>query len=928
MKPWLKFCWQGTCFCATCLASFCLWTLWLGLVILLVFQIFIASSRELALPDFVLRSLEQRLAASGVRAEFGRASFDPTGRVLIEQARVLLPAFSEPVVSARSVYLTLDPWALMVGRVEPRELQVSGASLYVTAMLSPTGRSEPLLHDLDFTLVPGPQGYELPQLAGRIAALNVTAHGGWQTTPMRHGRAPLPPIPELLVRNYPAICRQLIAVTDRLAVLEAPTLHLVLTPSESRGAIIEVELLAAGVKLAAPHALTATGLRATTSLPLLGDTPVAARIALEADRLEMPDRFRARGVRAFVHGRLQSSLRHYDYSRIEATAQWVGGAGIYTGPLLVRTTGQLPALQVELATQVLNEPLELEGRIDAAAQSARFRTAGRFAPDLVDLIGRQLHRDLRPFISFRTAPAFDLDVEFKPGWKFAQLTGRISGGGVDAYHVAMDSFAGHITFDGRRFLATDAVAFLGGNFARGSYEQDFTTREFRFLLNGRLDPPAISGWFREWWANFWREFDFTVAAPDADVDVRGYWGRGSETAVFVFADCVQPVIRGVRLDHAIARLFIRPQFYDAIEVFATHGGGAARGNFTRRTAGAGFALDTMTFDFDSTLELPVAAGLVGPELTDMLKPFVFSAPPSVRARGHIDGPAAPKGVHREIHVTGRGTGTFTIFDFPLQHLEFGAEMRDDDLRISPVEAAFAGGTVAGSVRLSGPADRRKLGFVLSLREGSLRDAATILESFSARRRGVAPTANSEYIEGTAQVRIGLDLAAEGDADNPLSLVGTGHADLSGQGLGRIRLLGLLSELLNFTALRFDTLRTDFTLDRNTLAFPHVNITGPDAAMSARGSYLLDRKELDFNARIFPFQESSFILKSVVGLVLTPLSGVLEVKLTGRLDKPEWAFVIGPTNFLRSLFATPAKELPPVPNLFTPTPPAPAPAPAP
>ncbi|MBK8856444.1 MAG: hypothetical protein IPN11_01780 [Opitutaceae bacterium] len=273
---------------------------------------------------------------------------------------------------------------------------------------------------------------------------------------------------------------------------------------------------------------------------------------------------------------------------------------------------------------------------------------------------------------------------------------------------------------------------------------------------------------------------------------------------------------------------------------------------------------------------------------------------------------------------GRGTGTFTIFDFPLQHLEFGAEIRDDDLRISPVEAAFAGGTVAGSVRLSGPADRRKLGFALSLREGSLRDAATILESFSARRRGVAPAANSEYIEGTAQVRIGLDLTAEGDADNPLSLVGTGHADLSGQGLGRIRLLGLLSELLNFTALRFDTLRTDFTLDRNTLAFPHVNITGPDAAMSARGSYLLDRKELDFNARIFPFQESSFILKSVVGLVLTPLSGVLEVKLTGRLDKPEWAFVIGPTNFLRSLFATPAKELPPVPNLFSPTPPAPAP----
>ena len=35
-------------------------------------------------------------------------------------------------------------------------------------------------------------------------------------------------------------------------------------------------------------------------------------------------------------------------------------------------------------------------------------------------------------------------------------------------------------------------------------------------------------------------------------------------------------------------------------------------------------------------------------------------------------------------------------------------------------------------------------------------------------------------------------------------------------------------------------------------------------------------------------------------MLTPLSNALEVKLTGTLVKPEWSFVIGPTNFLRSL----------------------------
>ncbi|MGH7943502.1 MAG: hypothetical protein ACREH8_23290, partial [Opitutaceae bacterium] len=72
-------------------------------------------------------------------------------------------------------------------------------------------------------------------------------------------------------------------------------------------------------------------------------------------------------------------------------------------------------------------------------------------------------------------------------------------------------------------------------------------------------------------------------------------------------------------------------------------------------------------------------------------------------------------------------------------------------------------------------------------------------------------------------------------------------------------------------------------------------------------YALDRRELEFNAKIFPFQESGNLLKTVVGAVLTPLSNALEVKLSGTLAKPEWSFVIGPTNFLRAL--APAADAP-------------------
>lgn len=905
MKPWLKFCWQGTRFCVSCLTSFCVWTLWLALSVLLVFQIYITSSRELALPDFVLRSFEARLAAAGAKLEFGRASFDPLGHVLIEQVSIRLPAFAEPIATAESVYITLDLWALAVGRFEPRALQVSGADLQVAAMLSPTGRAEPIMRDLHFTLIPGSNGLEFPQLSGRLSTLRINAHGGLQTTMLRRGSGAPQPIPELLARNYPAICRQLIALNERLAGLDSPSVNLELTPSETRGAIVSVEVLASGLKLAAPLSLDATRLRAVTQLPLLGDAPYTGVFKVTAGSVRQASGFAATGVHALISGRLASDFRQFDFLQADVTAATVSGAAITGSPFAVRAVGPLPNVEAELTTQILGEPLDLHGTMDISAHSANFRATGRFAPGLLIPLGEKLGRDIRRFINFESAPAFDLDVAFAHDWKFTSLAGRIAGDDALAYQVPMNAFSGHIEFDGQRFRATEAVAFIGDNFARGSFEQEFASREFRFLLTGRLNPPAIDGWFHEWWPNFWTHFDFTNGAPVADVDVHGWWGQGLNTTVFVFADCAQPVIRGVSLDHAITRLFIRPHYYDVLELFATRGGGSATGSFTRRLAPEDYSLEGMTFDFDSTLELPAAVGLVGPEVSATFQPFVFSTPPSVKVHGQIDGPAAPRGEHRRIQVEGYSAGAFSFHDFPLQHLEFVADLNDDELSISRLQAGFADGVAAGDIRLSGPDANRRLEFTLSLRDASLRQATVALDTFSARRQGVPPSTSGEF--GGSQVRLALDVSAKGTADDPYSFTGNGRADLWGQGLGRIRLLGLLSELLNFTALRFDTLHADFKLQHDSLVFPRVNLSGPDAAVTAHGTYLLARKELDFNARVFPFQESTFILKSVMGLMLSPLSGVLEVKLTGQLGKPQWAFVIGPTNFLRSILASPAKE---------------------
>ena len=142
------------------------------------------------------------------------------------------------------------------------------------------------------------------------------------------------------------------------------------------------------------------------------------------------------------------------------------------------------------------------------------------------------------------------------------------------------------------------------------------------------------------------------------------------------------------------------------------------------------------------------------------------------------------------------------------------------------------------------------------------------------------------------------------------------------------MLGILSALLrqtllNFSTLQLDAARANFTLEGRKLAFSEVKLTGPQAAMDTQGDYFLDTKAVAFTARIYPFQESRGIIGSAVGAVLAPFSQVLEVKLTGQLANPDWAFALGPINLLRSILGIEPDSREPLPS----PPNAPAPPPS-
>ncbi len=912
MRPTLKHLWQGTRWCTSYVLSFALWSLWLILSLLLAFQAYIATHNELEVPPFLLRSLEERLAASGVRVTFGRTLFDPAGRVLIEKAQIFLPGFGEPVVTARAIYTRLDPWALAVGQFNPGEIRVTGAALAVPAMLSPTGRAEEILRDLDTTFTPRDGQLDLAQLSARIAGVTVVARGAIRLPPRDAARAEALPIADFLAHNFSALARQLVAASEQLAALGEPSLALELAPSETRAALATVTLHARSLKLEVPQPIAVSRLRVVTRVPLLGEAPVVARLEATADSLTLPFGASARSVRALVRGTLRPAKLQFDPRELDLSVASLTAAGFTADAVSARIQpGPLPRVTAEIGALLMGAPLALRVDADLRAQHARVHFAGALSTQVLTPLSDLLRVDVRKYFNFATLPRLQGDVRLGAGWKFANLTARAELTGIDAYHVIMEEGRAAFTFDGRHFSASEAWARIGDNFARGTFEQDLKTLEYRFLLEGRLRPLAIGGWFGPWWPNFFNQLQFPVAAPDASVEVSGRWTEGRRSFIYVFADSKAPVIRGAALDRVRTRLVIRPAFYDGLEVFATHPTGEATGTFRYTTDPVTFDWRTLDLTVDSTLEPAVATKMMGPFGAAILAPFKWATAPALRLSGRLDGPAAPNGPHQTLRIEGHANGEFRFHDFPLENLMFTADLHDDDLTIAPMEASFAGGKLTGQAKVWGAGRDRRIGFDFALKDVSLGLAVTTLQDHTARRKGEPPTPPNKFLRERANVRLDLAASAEGRYDDPFSYHGTGNAVLQGSELGEVQMLGLLSELFKFTALRFTSARANFKIDGAKLTFPAIALRGANSAIDAHGDFALDRRELDFKAKIFPFQESTGILKSVVGAVLTPLSNIFEVKLTGTLDKPEWAFVVGPTNFLRSLTgdSTPATAPP-------------------
>ncbi len=903
--------WSACRWCGACTLSFAIWTLWLLLGALLALQVYLLTARQLAVPAFVLRALEARLAASHLTVRLGRATFDPSGRIVAEDIRLESSGFAEPLFTARGLYVRLDPWALLAGHFEPREVRVTDAGFFVPAILSPSGQAEALVSDCTLDLLPRHQIIELAQFTCRANNLVVTAHGTLRLPAGANTAATgVLPLADFFAQNYPRLSHQLAGLTEELAVLDEPLLHIELTPSDTRGALVTATLSTRTFHRETPWNLRATNLRVTARAPLLGMAAAPATLDLSADELSLPGGASAQAARLHVRGVAWPGLPRFLPRNIDFSAATLDGFSLHAADLLARITPGTPdplsQVRTEAAMRLAGEPVSLHAEADLKAQTALVGFDAAIAPALLTPISVWLHSDLPKLLAFTSPLALRGSARISEGWRFASLSTWLEAGHLQVQGVPLDAVRGQVDLSGHELSATNVVLRQHDNLVSGSYTMDTSTNDYRFLVQGKLRPLDINGWFTSWWPEFWKNFDFSRAPPAADLDLHGRWGDARRTDVFVFADGASPTVRNVPFDRVRVILHIADNFYDGREVFLARGARTARGHFTRLIDVVQDTWQHMEFDVTSNLDLADSARLFGQDGEEFIAPFKFAQPPTLHATGVLDSPSSPRGAHQRVQFVVASAGAFALFDFPFSDVSFDAALRDNDIDLPRINATFAGGALNGRAFLTGADNVRRLRFDLHLTGASLGHAITTVDDFIAKQKNQPPDPPTQFIQRATDISLDLAAAAQGGYHDPLSFAGNGTVKIAGAELGQIRLLGALSQL---ASLRFTKAQGDFNIEQARLRFSNVQVTGANSAIEGKGDYLLDRKTLDFNAKIYPFQESKFPLTSIVGLVLTPVSAALEVKLTGTLDKPAWAFVFGPTNFFRKL-TQPKSSAPP------------------
>ena len=453
------------------------------------------------------------------------------------------------------------------------------------------------------------------------------------------------------------------------------------------------------------------------------------------------------------------------------------------------------------------------------------------------------------------------------------------------YHIQ-----GEINQDGS-ILAHDIYGKLKHSEVRGSFRQNWSNLDFRFLLEGRCMPTEINPWLKDWWDVIWQDFSWDQEIPYGDFDIKGQWlNRKKRTRTYGTVEVSNISYRELPLEKGSLKVIVDEKKTRITKINLFPPSGKVEGNlsFPRSSSNKALILD---FDFNGEINPVHCRKAFGPVAEQALVRFDTNSTVKAKAKGQVlladDNNQSEKDdlTHFQIHATSHDPIHFS--GMPLEYLSLDLQASASQTHVEKLDFGIAGGRGSGTLLFREEQNGSELDIKLSVQKAnrsSFTEVMILSDAFSEDKHSTQEEQPDELSSGI----LDLSLEASGRTDEMWSFEGNGSILVSDPDLGKVRIFGSLADLIGQNSLgsvRFTKLDTPFILSGERANFKNLNLSGPASLLVANGEVNLSKGLLDFEARLHLL--GNIPLVSKLTQLADPLSALGNIKIGGSFDEPTW-----------------------------------------
>jgi hypothetical protein len=453
------------------------------------------------------------------------------------------------------------------------------------------------------------------------------------------------------------------------------------------------------------------------------------------------------------------------------------------------------------------------------------------------------------------------------------------------YHIQ-----GKINQDGS-ILAHDIYGKLEHSEVRGSFRQNWSNLDFRFLLEGHCMPTEINPWLKDWWDVIWQDFYWSQDIPYCDFDIKGQWlNQKNRTRTYGTVEVSNISYRELPLEKGSLKVIVDEKKTIITEINLFPPGGKVEGNFSFPRSSLNQPL-ILGFDLKGEINPAHCRKAFGPIAEKALARFDTNSTVKAIAKGQVLLPNDNNRsdnedlTHFQIHVDSQNPIRFS--GMPLEYLSLDLQASAAQTNVEKLDFGIAGGRGSGTLLFREEQNGSELDIKLSVEKvnrSSFAEVMTLSDAFSEDNNSSQPDPRDELTSGILDLKV----EASGRTDELWSFDGNGSLLIRDPDLGKVRIFGSLADLIGPNSLgsvRFTKLDTPFILSGERANFKNLNLSGPASLLVANGEVNLSKGLLDFEARLHLL--GNIPLVSKLTQLADPLSALGNIKIGGSFDEPTW-----------------------------------------